>query len=48
MAAWEKLAGEVGSETFAKKSLTNIARAGIFSSDRTVREYADEIWHLTY
>ena len=47
MAAWEQLAGEVGSETFAKKSLTNIARAGIFSSDRTVRQYADEIWDLT-
>lgn len=31
---------------FQKKSLSNIARAGYFSSDRTVREYARDIWHL--
>lgn len=29
-----------------KKSLYNIANAGYFSSDRTVREYADEIWKV--
>lgn len=29
-----------------KKSLINIAHAGYFSSDRTIREYADEIWKI--
>lgn len=24
----------------------NIANAGKFSSDRTIKEYADEIWHI--
>lgn len=31
---------------FARKGLINTAYAGKFSSDRTVREYADEIWKL--
>lgn len=30
---------------FMDMSLTNIAKAGIFSSDRAIREYADNIWH---
>jgi len=29
-------------------SLTNIARSAFFSSDRTIREYADEIWHVEH
>jgi glycogen phosphorylase len=29
-----------------KMSLTNIAHAGYFSSDRTIKEYADEIWKI--
>ncbi|MEH7334986.1 glycogen/starch/alpha-glucan phosphorylase [Neobacillus drentensis] len=29
-----------------KMSLTNIARAGYFSSDRTIKEYAKEIWKI--
>lgn len=29
-----------------KMSLTNIARAGYFSSDRTIKEYATEIWKI--
>lgn len=33
-------------ELWAKKSLTNIASSGIFSSDRSIREYADNIWDL--
>ena len=31
---------------FTAMSLTNIAKAGIFSADRAVREYAEDIWHL--
>ncbi len=31
---------------WAKKSLNNIATAGIFAADRSIREYADNIWHL--
>ena len=31
---------------WAKKSLNNIATAGIFASDRSIREYADNIWGL--
>ena len=30
----------------ARRALLNIANAGKFSSDRTIRQYADEIWHL--
>ena len=29
-----------------KKCLVNIAKAGFFSSDRTVAEYDRDIWHL--
>lgn len=29
-----------------KMSLTNIAKAGYFSSDRTIMQYAGEIWHV--
>ena len=32
---------------WAQKSLFNIARIGKFSSDRTIREYASDIWHLS-
>ena len=32
---------------WAKMAITNIACSGKFSSDRTIREYADEIWHIT-
>ena len=31
---------------WAKKSLNNIASAGVFASDRSIREYADKIWGL--
>jgi starch phosphorylase len=29
-----------------RKSILNVARAGKFSSDRTIREYATQIWHV--
>ena len=32
--------------TFGKKCLMNIASAGKFSSDRTIAQYAEEIWHI--
>ena len=30
----------------ARSALVNIAKAGMFSSDRTIAEYNDDIWHL--
>lgn len=33
-------------EGFAGKCLANIANSGYFSSDRTIREYAQDIWKL--
>ena len=32
--------------SFAAKCLNNIAAAGYFSSDRAVRQYAEDIWDL--
>ena len=34
------------SEGWAKMALLNTACAGKFSSDRTIQQYVDEIWHL--
>jgi len=31
---------------FGRKCLMNIASGGKFSSDRTIRQYAEEIWHI--
>ena len=32
---------------FGRKCLMNVASGGKFSSDRTIRQYASEIWHIT-
>lgn len=31
---------------WAKKAILNVANVGKFSSDRTIQEYVDDIWHL--
>jgi starch phosphorylase len=33
-------------KSWEKKMLTNIAKAGFFSSDRTIAQYNEDIWHL--
>ncbi len=33
-------------DSFNRKAILNIAASGKFSSDRTIKEYADEIWHV--
>jgi starch phosphorylase len=34
------------SRRWAQKMLVNIAKAGFFSSDRTIAQYDEDIWHL--
>ena len=36
----------VNPEDWSRRTLINIANAGFFSSDRTIKEYDDDIWHL--
>jgi starch phosphorylase len=33
-------------QVWARKAIYNVARIGKFSSDRTIREYASDIWHI--
>jgi glycogen phosphorylase len=42
----QHLVGEVYADraTWTKRSILNVARMGKFSSDRTIKEYAEEIW----
>lgn len=45
--AWEELtSGYKDSRSWNRMSLHNTAKAGYFSSDRTIREYATDIWHV--
>lgn len=47
VAAHEKIAQDYQNELeWAKKALLNIARSGKFSIDRTVDQYAQDIWHV--
>lgn len=47
VSAWNRL-GELyrDQEQWRRVSLRNIAKAGYFSSDRTIAEYVKDIWHL--
>jgi len=40
--------GPVGAEPkqWARRSVLNVARMGMFSSDRSIKEYCDNIWHV--
>ena len=42
----EALRAYADQKTWAKKTLVNIAKAGYFSSDRTIEVYNRDIWHL--
>ena len=45
--AWHRLEALHGDKReWYKKSVHNTACSGIFSSDRTIREYAEEVWNL--
>ncbi|MCB0209991.1 MAG: glycogen/starch/alpha-glucan phosphorylase [Anaerolineae bacterium] len=34
-------------DSWTRKSILNVARCGFFSSDRTIKEYCDNIWKIT-
>lgn len=43
----EKMLAEYEDHTaWTQKTIVNIAKAGFFSSDRTINQYNEEIWHL--
>lgn len=35
-------------QAWAKSAILNVAHSGKFSSDRTIKEYVDDIWHLDH
>ena len=37
----------VNKDKWARKAILNVARIGVFSSDRAVMEYASNIWHVS-
>ncbi len=45
-AHWDIDAAYRDQERWAKMAIMNTAKSGKFSSDRTIRQYADEIWNL--
>lgn len=45
--AWEELtSGYADTRNWNRVSIHNTAKSGFFSSDRTIREYAADIWHV--
>ena len=44
----QKLASELYSDTLKwnKMSLVNIAESGRFAADRSIKDYAENIWHI--
>jgi glycogen phosphorylase len=48
VAAQDRVAASYRDEAaWTRKSILNVAHMGKFSSDRTIRQYAEEIWRLT-
>lgn len=45
--AWDELTAVYGDrQAWNRSALHNTAKAGYFSSDRTIREYMSDIWHI--
>jgi len=45
--AQEKISRDfLDQDSWAKKAILNVARSGKFSSDRTIKQYAEEIWKV--
>ena len=45
--AWDELTGAYADRrAWNRSALHNTAKAGYFSSDRTIREYMEDIWHI--
>jgi starch phosphorylase len=47
--AQKKVSDEfINKDAWTEKSITNVAKSGKFSSDRTIANYADDIWRVPY